>query len=88
MTKSSKSAVKDKKTDFALAGYTEQRISVDFYKIDLHNVFRLIGEISGRNIVVDEKVNGSLTLALNDVPWDFVLDVIHQPQRSVQGRTL
>lgn len=76
VTKSSKSAEKDKKTDFALAGYTEQRISVDFYKIDLHNVFRLIGEISGRNIVVDEKVSGSLTLALNDVPWDFVLDVI------------
>lgn len=76
VTKSSKSADKDKKTDFAFAGYTEQRISVDFYKIDLHNVFRLIGEISGRNIVVDEKVSGSLTLALNDVPWDFVLDVI------------
>ncbi|MFZ5761253.1 MAG: hypothetical protein ACOY32_16690 [Thermodesulfobacteriota bacterium] len=62
--------------DFALAGYTQQRISVDFYKIDLHNVFRLIGEISGRNIVVAEGVSGSLTLALNDVPWDFVLDVI------------
>ncbi|MCK9294223.1 MAG: AMIN domain-containing protein [Desulfobulbaceae bacterium] len=76
VTKSSKSAAKDGKTDFAFAGYTEQRISVDFYKIDLHNVFRLIGEISGRNIVVDEKVSGSLTLALNDVPWDFVLDVI------------
>ncbi|MBU4260421.1 MAG: AMIN domain-containing protein [Proteobacteria bacterium] len=76
VTKVSKSAAKDRNTDFAFAGYTEQRISVDFYKIDLHNVFRLIGEISGRNIVVDEKVNGSLTLALNDVPWDFVLDVI------------
>lgn len=76
VTKSSKSAGKDNKTDFAFAGYTEQRISVDFYKIDLHNVFRLIGEISGRNIVIDEKVSGSLTLALNDVPWDFVLDVI------------
>ncbi len=63
-------------SDFAFAGYNEQKISVDFYKIDLHNVFRLIGEISGRNIVVAEGVSGSLTLALNDVPWDFVLDVI------------
>ena len=75
--KSAKPADKGgKTTDLAFEGYTEQRISVDFYKIDLHNVFRLIGEISGRNIVVDEKVNGSLTLTLNDVPWDFVLDVI------------
>lgn len=63
-------------TDLTFAGYTQQKISVDFYKIDLHNVFRLIGDISGRNIVVDEGVGGSLTLALEDVPWDFVLDVI------------
>jgi type IV pilus assembly protein PilQ len=74
VTKSAKTAAE--KTDSDFEGYTEQRISVDFYKIDLHNVFRLIGEISGRNIVVDEKVGGSLTLTLNDVPWDFVLDVI------------
>ncbi|MCA1765727.1 MAG: AMIN domain-containing protein [Desulfobulbaceae bacterium] len=60
----------------AFAGYNKQRITVDFYKIDLHNVFRLFGEISNLNIVVDEAVGGSLTLALNDVPWDFALDII------------
>ena len=58
------------------SGYTKQRITVDFYKIDLHNVFRLFGEISNLNMVVDESVGGSLTLALNDVPWDFALDII------------
>jgi type IV pilus assembly protein PilQ len=62
--------------DMTFAGYNKQRITVDFYKIDLHNVFRLFGEISNLNIVVDEAVNGSLTLALNDVPWDFALDII------------
>ncbi|MBU0479628.1 MAG: AMIN domain-containing protein [Proteobacteria bacterium] len=62
--------------DFAFAGYEKQRITVDFYKIDLHNVFRLFGEVSNLNMVVDESVNGSLTLALNDVPWDFALDII------------
>jgi type IV pilus assembly protein PilQ len=60
----------------AFAGYTKQRITVDFYKIDLHNVFRLFGEISNLNMVVDSAVGGSLTLALNDVPWDFALDII------------
>ena len=57
-------------------GYDKQRITVDFYKIDLHNVFRLFREVSGINIVVDEAVSGSLTLALNDVPWDFALDIV------------
>ena len=61
---------------FSKAGYKEKRISVDFFKIDLHNVFRLFGEISGRNMVVEESIKGSLTLSLRNVPWDFALDVI------------
>lgn len=61
---------------FGFSGYKAKRISVDFYKIDLHNVFRLFRQISDINLIVDESVSGSLTLALNDVPWDFALDII------------
>lgn len=61
---------------FSFSGYKGERISVDFYKIDLHNVFRLLRQISGMNIIVDQSVKGTLTLALNDVPWEFALDVI------------
>ena len=61
---------------FNFSGYNKERITVDFYKIDLHNVFRLLREVGNINIVVDEAVQGSLTLALNDVPWDFALDII------------
>lgn len=61
---------------FEFSGYKAARISVDFYKIDLHNVFRLFRQISDINLIVDESVSGSLTLALNDVPWDFALDII------------
>ena len=62
---------------FNFGGYKDaKKISVDFYKIDLHNVFRLFNDISGQNIIVDEAVKGSLTLKLNDVPWDFALDII------------
>jgi len=62
--------------EFSVAGYEKQPITVDFYKIDIHNVFRLFGEISGMNIVITQGVGGNLTLALDNVPWDFVLDVI------------
>lgn len=51
-------------------------ISVDFYKIDLHNVFRMLRGITGKNIVIAQGVSGNLTLALTDVPWRFVLDII------------
>ncbi len=64
------------KDDFSFSGYKKQRISVDFYKIDIHNVFRLFRQITNLNIIVDEEVQGLLTLALTDVPWDFALDII------------
>lgn len=53
-----------------------EKISVDLYKVDLHNVFRLLGQVSGKNVVVDEGVKGTVTLALDNVPWTFVLEVI------------
>jgi len=62
--------------NFGFSGYKRERISIDFYKSDLHNVFRLFRQISDMNLIVDEGVSGSLTLALNDVPWDFALDII------------
>ncbi len=62
--------------DFSFSGYDRERISVDFYKMDLHNVFRFLREISGTNMIVDEAVQGTLTLTLDNVPWDFALDVI------------
>ena len=64
------------KEDFSFSGYKKQQISVDFYKIDIHNVFRLFRQITDLNIIVDEDVKGVLTLALTDVPWDFALDII------------
>ncbi len=69
-------AAEEMQDSFGFSGYKSNRISVDFYKIDLHNVFRLFREISGVNLIVDEDVSGSLTLSLNDVPWDFALDII------------
>jgi type IV pilus assembly protein PilQ len=72
-TKSPSASLED---TFSFAGYEKQRISVDFYKIDLHNVFRLFRQFTDLNIIVDETVVGSLTLALTDVPWDFALDII------------
>ncbi len=56
--------------------YTGKKISLEFYKADLHNVFRLFAEISGKNIIVSDKVKGQLTMSLKNVPWDFALDLI------------
>ncbi|MFC1884317.1 AMIN domain-containing protein [Thermodesulfobacteriota bacterium] len=56
--------------------YTGQKITLDLYKTDIHNVFRLLAEISGKNIIVDEQVKGEVTLAIKEVPWDLAMDII------------
>jgi type IV pilus assembly protein PilQ len=61
---------------FNFSGYNKERITVEFQKMDLHNVFNFLRQVSGVNIVVDESVQGVLTLVLDDVPWDFALDII------------
>ncbi len=60
--------------------YTGEKISLDFQNADLHNIVRIIGEISGKNIVVSDKVSGKVTLKLKDVPWDQALDIVLSSQ--------
>ncbi|MCL2457648.1 MAG: hypothetical protein FWF31_02120, partial [Desulfobulbus sp.] len=72
----SKAKAQQIEDSFNFSGYNKERITVEFQKMDLHNVFNFLRQVSGVNIVVDESVQGSLTLILDDVPWDFALDII------------
>ncbi|MGC8965540.1 MAG: type IV pilus secretin PilQ [Caldimicrobium sp.] len=56
--------------------YTGNPVSVDFQEADLHAVFRLLAEVGNINIVVSEKVKGTITLKVKQVPWDQLLDII------------
>jgi type IV pilus assembly protein PilQ len=56
--------------------YSGEPISVNLKDVDLRDFFRLIHEISGLNVVVDPGVKGSLTIVLDDVPWDQALDIV------------
>ena len=58
------------------AKYSGEPISVNLKDVDLRDFFRLIHEISGLNVVVDPGVKGSLTIVLDDVPWDQALDIV------------
>jgi type IV pilus assembly protein PilQ len=56
--------------------YTGEPISVNLKDVDLKDFFRLIHEISGLNVVLDPNVKGSLTIVLDEVPWDQALDIV------------
>ncbi len=56
--------------------YTGDPISVNLKDVDLKDFFRLIHEISGLNVVLDPSVRGTVTLVLDEVPWDQALDIV------------
>ncbi len=56
--------------------YTGRRVSFEFKDIDIHNLLRIIAEVSKRNMVVADNVGGKVTIRLRNVPWDQALDII------------
>lgn len=54
----------------------KERISLDFQDADVIPIFRLLADISGKNIVVSPDVKGKLTMKLINTPWDQALDLI------------
>jgi type IV pilus assembly protein PilQ len=71
--------------------YTGEPISVNLKDVDLKDFFRLIHEISGLNVVLDPNVHGSLTIVLDDVPWDQALDIVlknNDLARELEGNVL
>ena len=56
--------------------YTGKPISFDFLDVDVRNALRLIADLTGANMVIEPDVTGKVTLKVNQVPWDQVLDLI------------
>jgi len=56
--------------------YTGQKISLEFKDADIKNVFRLLAEVSGKNILVTDDVTRKITVRLIEVPWDQAMDLI------------
>ena len=56
--------------------YSGQPISLDLLDADLRNVLRLLSDITGTNIVIEPDVTGKVTLKVEQVPWDQVLDMV------------
>src|SRR5229473_3477856 len=75
----------------AAGKYTGEPISVNLKDVDLKDFFRLIHEISGLNVVLDPNVKGTLTIVLDDVPWDQALDIVlknNDLSRQLEGNVL
>lgn len=56
--------------------YTGERITLNFQDIEVRSVLAIIADFTGLNLVASDSVSGSVTLNLQDVPWDQALDLV------------
>jgi type IV pilus assembly protein PilQ len=56
--------------------YTGERLTLSFQDIETRAVLQLLADVSGRNIIVSDTVQGNVTLRLQNVPWDQALDIV------------
>lgn len=56
--------------------YKGQLISIHFQQADILDVLDVIAEVSGLNLVVHPGVGGTVTVRLENIPWDQALDII------------
>jgi type IV pilus assembly protein PilQ len=56
--------------------YTGEKLSLNFQNIEVRAVLQLIADFTGQNLVASDTVDGSITLRLQNVPWDQALDLV------------
>lgn len=71
--------------------YTGTRVSFEFKDIDIHNLLRVLAEVSKKNIIVADDVGGRVTIRLRNVPWDQALDLVLRSKglgKEVEGNII
>lgn len=56
--------------------YTGATVNLDFKDLDIRDALRTIADVSGMNIIISDDVKGTITIKLENVPWDQALDII------------
>jgi type IV pilus assembly protein PilQ len=65
--------LEDQQAKFAFSG---EKLSLNFQDIEVRSVLQLIADFTDLNLVASDTVTGSITLRLQNVPWDQALDII------------
>lgn len=56
--------------------FTGEKISLNFQDIEIRAILQLLADFTGLNIIANDRVNGNVTLRLDNIPWDQALDFI------------
>lgn len=56
--------------------YSGKPITISFQDMDVRAILQVIADFTGLNIISSDKVAGTMTIRLKDVPWDQALDLV------------
>ncbi len=56
--------------------FSGEKLSLNFQDIEVRDVLQIIANYVGFNLVASDSVQGTITLRLNNVPWDQALDLV------------
>ena len=56
--------------------YKGEPMSLNFQDVEVRAVLQVLADYAGVNLVASDSVQGSVTLRLQDVPWDQALDLV------------
>jgi type IV pilus assembly protein PilQ len=56
--------------------YVGERLSLTFQDVETRALLQILADTSGQNIVISDTVQGSMTIRLQNVPWDQALDIV------------
>lgn len=60
----------------SLRSGSSDKVSFNFQNIDVRALLQLLADFSGYNILVSDSVTGTISIKLNNVPWDQALQTI------------
>ncbi len=68
--------------------YKGEAISLKLVDVSLVDFFRTISELTGLNILIDPDVKGTITINVEEVPWDLLFETVlrsHGLERTIDG---
>lgn len=69
----SEEELENQRSKFAYVG---EKLSLNFQDIEVRSVLQLIADFTDLNLVASDTVSGSITLRLENVPWDQALNIV------------
>lgn len=56
--------------------YSGKKLSMSFQDMEVRAILQVIADFTGLNLISSDKVDGTMSIRLRDVPWDQALDIV------------